>query len=284
MRSRLVFMVASVLVWGLARPASAGCCQVSASDSAAITHNMQTCQRKASIAKKGLGTAWTDAEWAQCKADTANVGCCKLGPPGQCNWRRDCCNLGTGGHWNEEAEFGTALCETYEWSSSAWSTCPRCGVANITRSIQCVKVSTQQLVSTAKCQALAGSVPENVTECTGTSGCGYGNVAGPWLPCSQLCGSGVQARKVNCQRSDALVVPRELCRERGLEDVAAERACFSIAGCTYSLVTSAWSECQVDCFKVRSVTCTRSDGTASSEIAAFCSLLETPVLRENCCI
>eukprot|EP00277_Geminigera_cryophila_P034523 CAMPEP_0173124158 /NCGR_PEP_ID=MMETSP1102-20130122/55464_1 /TAXON_ID=49646 /ORGANISM="Geminigera sp., Strain Caron Lab Isolate" /LENGTH=215 /DNA_ID=CAMNT_0014032401 /DNA_START=1 /DNA_END=649 /DNA_ORIENTATION=+ len=161
MRSRLVFMVASVLVWGLARPASAGCCQVSASDSAAITHNMQTCQRKASIAKKGLGTAWTDAEWAQCKADTANVGCCKLGPPGQCNWRRDCCNLGTGGHWNEEAEFGTALCETYEWSSSAWSTCPRCGVANITRSIQCVKVSTQQLVSTAKCQALAGSVPEN---------------------------------------------------------------------------------------------------------------------------
>ena len=64
--------------------------------------------------------------------------------------------------------------------SNAW--CWTAGVANITRSIQCVKVSTQQLVSTAKCQALAGSVPENVTECTGTSGCGYGNVAGPWLP------------------------------------------------------------------------------------------------------
>jgi hypothetical protein len=43
-----------------------------------------------------LSVGWSDVDETKCRNSRENKGCCKLGPPDQCNWRRDCCNHGTG--------------------------------------------------------------------------------------------------------------------------------------------------------------------------------------------
>ena len=65
------------------------------------------------------------------------------------------------------------------------------------------------------------------------------------------------------------------------QEVAASRACFSYAGCSYFLQTSAWSACGDDCVQRRTTTCKRSDNTTAAE--AFCSLLPMPSIKRSCC-
>ena len=58
---------------------------------------MSTCQREEYeyMQKNKLNPAADPYSGGECKSQ--NTGCCELGPAGACNWRRDCCNMGTGG-------------------------------------------------------------------------------------------------------------------------------------------------------------------------------------------
>ena len=83
-----------------AAPACGGCCQESADNIKAITYNMETCQRSAAKMNEGANSAkldptaelWTNNMEIACMSSPENVGCCRIGPPGACNWSRDCCN------------------------------------------------------------------------------------------------------------------------------------------------------------------------------------------------
>lgn len=147
------------------RPARGGCCQESTGLTSAVTYNMVTCEREEYeyIQENKFNPAADPYSPAACRS--RNPGCCTLGPPGACNWRRDCCNMGTGsgcpflycidlgvwrvplqssaqslltsrewnwqtgGVWINHAEYdvSTGRCEIYEWSTSEWSPCPPCG-------------------------------------------------------------------------------------------------------------------------------------------------------------
>jgi len=284
-----------------------GCCQFSVDDDTAITWSLEKCQRDKYAKNK---RAELDPEATQPWKDNDDgeicrsfPGCCKLGPPGTCNWRRDCCNQGSsslhvvddesgkpistvGGYWRDAARFDpeTNKCETYQWTASTWSVCPHCGTANITRTVACVKSPSSgrgsQPASMQLCELLAGQKPAEMRSCIGTERCGYGFVSGQWLPCSNSCGSGVERREVECVRSDGVRVPSEVCRSRGSEDMETERPCFSSAGCSYFYETSEWNACD-DCKQSRTATCMRSDKTRAAD--ALCSLLPKPPLSRECC-
>ncbi|EKX52684.1 hypothetical protein GUITHDRAFT_101842 [Guillardia theta CCMP2712] len=170
----LARVIVVVLAAAMAGDVDAGCCQTSADSNVAVIWDMW---KKSEIIR--LNSLATSPEEMQPAPTNDQIpGCCLVGPEGTCNWRRDCCNFGTGGYWVENSVLRGTICETYKWVVGSWSACPDCGVANITRSVTCQRASDNGVDDAAMCAMYAGAKPESIMECTGTVLCGYSFVAG----------------------------------------------------------------------------------------------------------
>ena len=92
------------------RPACGGCCQEGAEVSSAVTYNMATCRlQEYEYILETRNDPAADPYSGEAVCQSKNIGCCALGPPGACNWRRDCCNMGTGGFDGHECINNFAL-------------------------------------------------------------------------------------------------------------------------------------------------------------------------------
>ena len=78
--------------------------------SSAVTYNMATCRlQEYEYILETRNDPAADPYSGEAVCQSKNIGCCALGPPGACNWRRDCCNMGTGGFDGHECINNFAL-------------------------------------------------------------------------------------------------------------------------------------------------------------------------------
>ncbi|KAG7201660.1 hypothetical protein KM043_004390 [Ampulex compressa] len=159
----------------------------------------------------------------------------------------------------EDEGKSEATTDAPQWIMSAWSQCSTtCGIGRRTRIVSCSthsqhcnteeKPSTQEICELEPC-------PIEVSVTTPLSS---KYTSSQWLytewshQCSAECGTGVQTRKVFCERSPE----EEFCDQSSRPENS--RACSSNKTCSGQWFTGPWSECSSDCDtgeQVREVVC-----------------------------
>jgi hypothetical protein len=164
----------------------------------------------------------------------------------------------------------------YAWETGSWSTPSRtCGSATRTRTVTCGR-SDGTTVDDAQCTGARPDADETVTD---YSACSYRWTYTDWLV-AQGCGATMDRRTASCVRQDGVQVDGGYCGG----DVTADpviRASTDYSACSFEWRTGSWSTpsaCGM-ATRTRTVTCTRSDGTAASD--AQCEAGSRPATSEQ---
>lgn len=153
---------------------------------------------------------------------------------------------------SQVCEMGRCPSASPEWDASAWSNCSApCGLGKRFRLVKCVASGVQ--VQDGECEGASRPQAEEV--------CDMGSCAtSTWFfsewaqQCSELCGTGVQKRRVHClsaTESSQGTCPAEA-------RPAATRPCRGEGGCGGQWFTGPWGDCSEECgpgTQTRSVVC-----------------------------
>ena len=133
------------------------------------------------------------------------------------------------------------------------------------RTITCMR-SDNTAVADANCP---GARPQQSETGPNYANCGYKWFAYGWSQYSSACSStSTRARTVVCQRSDGTNVADSNCASAGPKPTSSETTAI-YSGCTYSYDVGEWQAwnqaCSASATRYRTITCTRSDGTAVAD-------------------
>jgi len=175
-----------------------------------------------------------------------------------------------------QACTNTTSC-SYSWNYSSWGSCSTtCGSGTQTRTATCLRSDGATVANNFCTAAAVLSQP-----CTATTGCSYAWESLSWGSCSTTCGTGTQARTVQCKRSDGTIVVDASCTAA---KPATNQSCTNTSTCTYSWNTTSWGACSTTCgtgTQGRTVTCQRSDGVTVPD--ASCTSAK-PVASQACTV
>lgn len=134
------------------------------------------------------------------------------------------------------------------WTASLWSSCSTsCGEGLAKRMVLCSGGRDGD--------CLAGARPASTTTCNESLGCFWR--VGDWSSCSEVCGTGIQTRDVQCKSRNA--------SECGSVMPASSRSCEEAAGCGWSV--REWSPCTATCgdgLQHRIASCAAAGGCSGS--------------------
>eukprot|EP00419_Tripos_fusus_P019126 CAMPEP_0172748972 /NCGR_PEP_ID=MMETSP1074-20121228/146247_1 /TAXON_ID=2916 /ORGANISM="Ceratium fusus, Strain PA161109" /LENGTH=920 /DNA_ID=CAMNT_0013580813 /DNA_START=15 /DNA_END=2778 /DNA_ORIENTATION=+ len=116
----------------------------------------------------------------------------------------------------------TQICHAYQgcqWIPGEWSHCiAACGEGHRVRDVSCMNGQTTD------CQRGPMLPMEEAKKCINTTGCKW--KAGPWGPCSNVCGKGQQFRMVECGNGDD-----QYCRAHQRVPPLKNQSCKEMSGC-----------------------------------------------------
>jgi len=163
---------------------------------------------------------------------------------------------------DQQAATDYSTC-TYGWSADAWSGwSTSCGTGTRSRGVSC-RSSDGRTVDDGQCDT---AKPETSQEAYQISGCGYQWTTEAWRAPGAACGATTQDRPVYCLRTDGAWVGDEMCAA-GTRPPATQ-ATTDYQACTYTWTAGTWSAPSTTCGEAtqsRTVSCTRSDGTAAED-------------------
>lgn len=159
------------------------------------------------------GCVWEPSPWSTC-----SVTCGK----GQQSRRVRCKNGGAEECLeNTMMPSKTQVCHAYlgcQWTAGPWSHCIAvCGAGHMVRDVSCINGQTTD------CQRGPMGPPDDTRPCINTTGCKWS--AGPWGPCSNVCGKGRQFRMVECGNGR-----EEDCTQK-IAPPSKQQTCKEMSGC-----------------------------------------------------
>ena len=202
-----------------------------------------------------------------------------------------------------------ASTESYSWSATAWSTCAATTSCDInggtqTRNVTC---KTASGTTTDEANCVASSKPVASQACTATctysykcamsSSGTYGTCGDEdnWATCTSTCGTGTQARVVQCR--DQLDANAASSKCSGTVP-ASSRACSATSGCKWWCTatgatsrlactsSTSWATCSNDCgsgSQTRSVVCAAtSSSTVQDNALCVTAAGASPVTSQTC--
>lgn len=159
------------------------------------------------------GCVWEPSPWSTC-----SVTCGK----GQQTRRVRCKNGGAEECLeNTMMPSKTQVCHAYlgcQRTAGPWSRCIAvCGAGHMVRDVSCINGQTTD------CQRGPMGPPDDTRPCINTTGCTWS--AGPWGPCSNVCGKGRQFRMVECGNGR-----EEDCTQK-IAPPSKQQVCKEMSGC-----------------------------------------------------
>jgi len=129
----------------------------------------------------------------------------------------------------------TQTCHAYsgcQWTAGRWSHCIAvCGAGHMVRDVSCINGQT------VDCQRGPMGPPDDTRPCINTTGCKWS--AGPWGPCSNVCGAGRQFRMVECGNGR-----KEDCTQHS-QPPPKQHTCKEMSGCL-PLEVSGLAKCRCE--------------------------------------
>nr|XP_006823538.1 PREDICTED: A disintegrin and metalloproteinase with thrombospondin motifs 20-like [Saccoglossus kowalevskii] len=186
---------------------------------------------------------------------------------------------------------GLGTCPNYQFITGSWNDCPvTCGSGTQTRTVNCINLTTNELVDNSVCLNLGMTLPENTQSCPDLPSCSsYEFVTGQWDACPVTCGSGTQTRTVNCiNLTTNELFDNSVCLNLGMTLPENTQSCPDLPSCSsYEFVTDQWDACTVSCggggSQTRSVYC-RIVGTTTQVEDSLCTQqgLNKPPTSQSC--
>jgi len=152
---------------------------------------------------------------------------------------------------------------SFSWKIGPYDSPSACGDVTQTRSVQCVR-SDGEVIDDATCAAVV-TKPVTTTIAKDYTACSYSWAVGAYGAWSTTCGRATSNRSVVCQRSDGSTVSDASCASVGTKPIGVQTS-DQTASCTFSWVSGPYGNVVPACgasVQNRTVTCTRSDGTAA---------------------
>jgi hypothetical protein len=168
-----------------------------------------------------------------------------------------------------ETSYQTSGCQVSWHTGDYQPPAPACGPSPQTRSVTCLR-SDGHTVPDGEC-AIVGAKPDTTVMGADYSTCTFYWAVGTFSAPSTTCGTSVQTRSVRCARSDVTYADEASCASLGAKPAESETT-TQTSGCTYDWKPAPWGAAAPACgasVHSRTVTCTRSDGTAAD--ASLCT-------------
>jgi len=184
-----------------------------------------------------------------------------------------------------ETSYQTSGCEVSWRTGDYQPPAPACGPSPQTRSVTCLR-SDGQTVPDGEC-AIVGAKPDSTVMGADYSTCTFYWSLGGFSAPTTTCGTSVQTRSVRCARSDITYADDSSCASLGPKPASTETT-TQTSGCTYDWRAGPWGSAAPACgtsVHSRTVTCTRSDGTAAdaSQCTAARPASSEPVADYSTC-
>ncbi|XP_014286449.1 A disintegrin and metalloproteinase with thrombospondin motifs 15 isoform X3 [Halyomorpha halys] len=219
--------------------------------------------------------SWQVGEWTQCSVscgtgeEIRNVvcsvpnGCSNITKPVT---SRPCfmtpCSLG-----HENAIPGDINGQKYSWRQISSPCSVSCGKGEMRTSAECYDNVAGKVTDIRNC---AGQiVPYGKVELCYMPPCPHWEI-GDWEPCSAICGSGTQSKRITCEAQNGVLLHDSACSME-TKPSRIEKPCNVF--CPQTWIKSAWSPCSVSCGKgimTRNVVCYGQCSWPKPETSAPC--------------